>query len=64
MTELSPSYDRCPTCGGSVSMEKSTVTGDEIREYHCETCGWSEWVNRGPALWRILSDADEPHDEQ
>lgn len=40
-------------------MEKCTAFGDDVREYSCPTCGWSDWENRGPALWTILSDADE-----
>ena len=52
-------FESCPRCGHELHSEKSTFTGEEIREYYCSNCKWSESVNNGPALWKILSDARE-----
>lgn len=41
--------------------EKDTSSGSDIREYACPACGYSDWEERGPALWQILStDREEP----
>jgi DNA-directed RNA polymerase subunit RPC12/RpoP len=49
----------CLNCGSEMEMvEKSTVTGRDMREYRCTKCGKSEIVDRGIALWQAISDAD------
>jgi hypothetical protein len=40
-------------------VEKDTSSGRDIREYKCSQCGYSDWEDRGTALWQILSDARE-----
>ena len=40
-------------------VEKDTSSGRDIREYKCSKCGYSDWEDRGKALWQILSDARE-----
>ncbi len=39
--------------------EKDTSSGRDIREYKCPRCGYSDWEDRGPALWKILHDDRE-----
>ena len=57
-------FSKCPHCGYKLHSEKDTSSGEEIREYFCSNCKWSESVNNGPALWKILSDAQEEEDLQ
>jgi len=50
----------CSKCGATMDMvEKDTSSGRDIREYKCSKCGYSDWEDRGTALWRILHDARE-----
>jgi hypothetical protein len=50
----------CSKCGEEMRMtEKDTSSGRDIREYLCDGCGHSDWEERGPALWQILSDDRE-----
>ncbi len=44
-------------------IEKTTFTGDDMREYECRKCHRKEIVNCGPALWKILSDANNPEND-
>jgi hypothetical protein len=37
--------------------EKDTSSGSDLRTYRCDQCRQSHDVDRGPALWKILSDA-------
>ncbi len=37
--------------------DKDTSSGRDMRDYRCDACGEACVVNRGPALWQILSDA-------
>jgi hypothetical protein len=39
--------------------EKDTSSGRDIREYQCTECGYSDWEDRGTALWKVLSDDRE-----
>ena len=55
-----PSLTDCPKCGKDMVMiEKSTMTGDDMRTYRCEDCQEEHIVNFGIALWKALSDARE-----
>jgi len=45
-------------------IEKTTFTGRDMREYECRKCGRKEIVDGGPALWKILSDANKPEDDE
>ncbi|MBI3675062.1 MAG: hypothetical protein HY243_00390 [Proteobacteria bacterium] len=57
-----PSLTECPKCGKEmVLIEKTTMTGNDMRTYRCEDCREEHVVNFGTALWKILSDA---RDEQ
>lgn len=58
------SFDRCPRCGGPVTMEKDTFSGNVMRGYSCSKCPWQETVDEGPALWKILSDDAEKKDSE
>ena len=50
----------CSKCGEPMRMtEKDTSSGRDIREYACDNCGHTDWEERGPALWQILSDDRE-----
>ena len=52
--------DDCPKCGGYMKLEeKDTSSGRDIREYKCTKCGYSDWEDRGTAMWKLLSDARE-----
>ncbi len=49
----------CLNCSAPMEMvEKSTVTGRDMREYRCPKCGKTEIVDKGIALWQAISDAD------
>jgi DNA-directed RNA polymerase subunit RPC12/RpoP len=50
----------CPKCGGKLVFEdKNTMSGEDIREYRCASCGESVVENRGPALWYIMQEANK-----
>ena len=50
----------CPKCGKEMrQLEKSTMSGDDMRTYRCDDCGEEHIMNFGTALWKILSDARE-----
>ena len=57
-------FNECPRCGGPLHSEKTTFTGEEIREYFCPNCKWQETINTGPALWKVLSDARQEPSER
>jgi predicted RNA-binding Zn-ribbon protein involved in translation (DUF1610 family) len=60
-----PSLTACPDCGREMDrIEKSTMSGYDMRTYRCEHCGKEHIVNFGPALWKILSDAREAEEKQ
>ena len=53
----------CSNCGGDMEqIEKTTFTGRDMREYECKKCGRTEIVDHGIALWKAISDANEPED--
>ena len=55
----------CSECGGEMDqIEKTTFTGRDMREYECRKCGRKEIVDCGVALWKILSDANNPDQEE
>jgi transposase-like protein len=54
-----PSLTDCPKCGREMDMiDKSTMSGDDMRTYRCEHCQEEHIVNYGVALWKVLSDAN------
>jgi len=53
----------CSNCGGDMEqIEKTTFTGRDMREYKCNKCGRTEIVDHGIALWKAISDVNEPDD--
>jgi hypothetical protein len=44
-------------------IDKSTMSGDDMRTYRCEHCQDEHIVNYGVALWKVLSDANKSDDE-
>ena len=53
----------CAKCGEAMRMtKKDTSSGRDIREYVCPGCGYSDWEDTGPALWKILSDDREEYE--
>jgi len=52
---------KCPECGSEMRMvDKSTMSGDDMRTYRCDDCQQDHIVNFGTALWKALSDARKP----
>ena len=50
----------CPDCAIEMhQIEKTTFTGRDMREYQCPKCGRKQIIDRGKALWQILSEANE-----
>jgi len=53
-----PSPTQCSVCGREMELvERTTMTGNDMRTYRCEHCKREEIVNFGTALWKVLSDA-------
>jgi len=40
-----------------VLVDRSTMSGDDMRTYRCDACGKEHIMNFGTALWKVLSDA-------
>jgi len=60
-----PSLTDCPKCGREMDMiDKSTMSGDDMRTYRCEHCREEHIVNYGIALWQALSDANKSDDDE
>lgn len=54
----------CAECGGEMDqIEKTTFSGRDMREYECRKCGKKEIVDGGIALWKLLSDANNPEED-
>ena len=48
---------KCAKCGAAMYFTgKDTLSGDEIREYRCATCGHEDSESGGPALWRVMQE--------
>jgi CRISPR/Cas system type I-B associated protein Csh2 (Cas7 group RAMP superfamily) len=48
----------CPKCGKEmIRVEKSTMSGRDMRTYRCDYCGEDHIVDYGIALWKAMSDA-------
>jgi rubredoxin len=62
---MSDSDTMCPNCAIEMDqIEKTTFTGRDMREYQCAKCGYKQIVDRGKALWVILSEANKQSDEE
>jgi transposase-like protein len=56
---------KCPDCGKEmILVEKNTMSGEDLRTYRCNHCDKERDVNRGTALWKLMSDADRPDTEK
>jgi len=54
------SLTSCPECGAEmVRIDRTTMTGNDMRTYRCDHCQKEHVVNFGPALWKVLSEARE-----
>ncbi len=48
----------CPKCGKEmILVDRSTMSGDDMRTYRCGHCQEEHIVDFGTALWKTLSDA-------
>lgn len=48
--------DACPECGHPMHcVDKSTMSGDDMRTLRCQACGHEEIVNYGMATWKAMS---------
>lgn len=65
MPSHSDSDTTCPDCNVEMDqIEKTTFSGRDMREYQCPKCGRKQIVDRGKALWAILSEANNPDKEE
>jgi predicted Zn finger-like uncharacterized protein len=52
------SLTQCPRCGTEMFMvDKSTMSGRDMRTYRCDHCQEEHIVDYGIALWKAMSDA-------
>ena len=55
----------CPKCGGeTVLLEKHTMTGRDLRTHRCARCQEDHVVDRGIAMWKLMSDANKVDPEE
>jgi predicted RNA-binding Zn-ribbon protein involved in translation (DUF1610 family) len=55
-----PSPTDCPECGKEMRLvERSSMSGDDMRTYRCDDCGKEHIMNFGTALWKLMSDASK-----
>jgi len=51
---------QCPKCGGRTRLiDKDTMSGRDMREYGCRSCGWTHVFDLGVALWKLMSNAKD-----
>jgi transposase-like protein len=56
---------KCPDCEKTMTLvEKCTMSGEDLRTYRCDHCDKEHDVNRGTALWTLMSDANKPDAEK
>lgn len=52
------SLTQCPKCGAEmILVDKSTMSGNDMRTYRCDRCQEEHIVDFGIALWKAMSDA-------
>jgi predicted RNA-binding Zn-ribbon protein involved in translation (DUF1610 family) len=52
---------KCPECGKEMRLvDRSSMSGNDMRSYRCDQCQEEHILDFGTALWKKLSDADEP----
>jgi predicted RNA-binding Zn-ribbon protein involved in translation (DUF1610 family) len=55
-----PSLTKCPKCGKEMRLvDRSSMSGSDMRSYRCDDCQQEHIVDFGTALWKIMSDARE-----
>lgn len=60
-----PSPTACPACGEEmVYVEKYTMMGDDLRTYRCHRCQTEHTIDFGPAMWKLMSDANKLDSEK
>jgi len=60
MSPYSGSDTLCHDCNVEMDqIEKTTFSGRDMREYQCPKCGRTQILDRGKALWEILSEANQ-----
>ena len=58
------SLTQCPECGREmVLVEKTTMSGNDMRTYRCDHCQKEHIVDFGTALWKLMSDANKPEND-
>jgi predicted RNA-binding Zn-ribbon protein involved in translation (DUF1610 family) len=54
------SLTECPKCGKEMRLvDRSSMSGNDMRTYRCDDCREEHIVDFGTALWKILSDAGQ-----
>ena len=54
----------CPTCGDEmILVDRSTMSGDDMRTYRCDRCRKEHIVDFGTATWKVPSDARSSDDD-
>jgi hypothetical protein len=54
------SLTQCPKCGKEmIRVEKTTMSGRDMRTYRCDDCREDHIVDYGIALWKAMSDANK-----
>lgn len=47
----------CPTCGKEMRLvDRSSMSGDDMRTYRCDRCQNEHIVDFGIATWKAMSD--------
>ena len=57
------SLTQCPRCGAEMfRVDKSTMSGRDMRTYRCDHCQEEHIVDYGIATWKAMSDARQSND--
>ena len=55
---VAASVTACPRCGREmILIDRTTMSGDDMRTYRCDRCKEEHIVDYGIAMWKVLSDA-------
>ncbi len=50
---------KCPECGAPTKLiDRTTMSGNDRRDWGCTACSWTHVFDHGTALWKIMSDAN------
>jgi transposase-like protein len=54
------SLTKCPTCATEmILVERTSMSGDDMRTYRCDRCQKEHIVDFGTAMWKLMSDANK-----